>query len=254
MGASRRALVGAAALLAFGAAACDALLGLGQYKDCNEGDCPDAGSDGPGSIDAADASDSAADVGAVFDEAGDVSNGSADAGDGGGGPLDASGTGDGSVSPVDRWARWLMPNPDASIGGDSSTLLPNPMAYDAGDGGLAATVYDTVTHLVWQQDGSGTAMSEPLAAAYCTKSSWEHAPADAYRARVARRLHADAGHRPALLPANGHGRYWSSSPVVAVDGGADAAVYYWTVDFSDGLVHHGRTMGANVRCVQEPSP
>ena len=47
------------------------------------------------------------------------------------------------------WAHWPMPNPDAAIAADSSILLPNPMAYDAGADGGSPLAFDQVTGLTW---------------------------------------------------------------------------------------------------------
>jgi hypothetical protein len=249
MAASNRVLVGVAALLAFGAAACDALLGFGKYKDCTAVDCADASSDvfGDGTAAAdADAGDSAADVDSLFDEAGDgASSSSEDASDGGGGLLDGPGSGDGVAGPVNAWARWPMPNPDASIGGDSSATLPHAMVYDAGEGGAGGTVFDTVTGLTWQQDGSHAAMSESDAVSYCTTQNMR------LPTRIELVSLVDFTQHPTINPTTFTGTknyYWTSSPVAG-----DAASLYWTVDFTDGLVHNNAT-GNYVRCVRGGSP
>jgi hypothetical protein len=251
MAGSRRALVGVAALLALGAAACDALLGLGQYKDCSEVGCPpiDASDE---VFDAAEASQ-ASDAGSSSSgDAGDASpEGGDGAAEGGGRMQDGAGPGDGSAS-VREWARWPMPNPDASAGGDSAALLPNTMVYDAGDGGPGATVFDTVTGLTWQQDGSQIVNSEQEAVSYCaTLPSPMRLPTRIELVSIVDFTQQNPAIDQAVFTGT-QSYYWTSSPV-AQPSGSDGAMLYWTVDFTDGLVHDNAS-GTYVRCVAGGSP
>jgi len=219
------------ASLALGAAACDALLGLGQYQSvaCVGSDCPP---------------DAAADTGTdvnIDQDAGSMSDDAPpdtsslpppDASDEGGPPL------------FERWAHWPMPNPDASIGGDSSTPLPNPMAYDAGGSG---PVYDARTKLTWEKDGSTAASDYTTAAEHCTKQG-KRLPT-----RIELVSLVDFTQSPSIdssvFTGTQSAPYWTSSPV-ALDAGADASVAYWTVDFTHGLVGDDpNVQGRYVRCV-----
>ena len=142
-GASRRVPLTLVSIAALGAAlaACDSLLGLGQYSDVPPQEIPDSSSFDAlpndsttfdvfeaGAIDATDsgvAVDAAPDAMPLSDAPYDAP------------PLEA------------LWARWPMPNPDAAIYPGASKLLPNPMAYDAGADGGAMEVLDLVTGLTW---------------------------------------------------------------------------------------------------------
>ena len=144
MGASRRALVPCLAAAALALAACDALLGLGQYKDV---DCAvDCGTDAregstafPEASEAADGPDAASMSDAGLD--GDAFGTTADVAiPEGGWPVPTG---------HEIWAHWPMPNPDAAIAPDASTLLPHPMTYDAGADGGDLVAYDVVTRLTW---------------------------------------------------------------------------------------------------------
>lgn len=220
------------ASLALGAAACDALLGLGQYQSvaCVGSDCPP---------------DAAADTRADVDIDQDAGSMSDDA------PPDTS-----PMPPPDApydgpslhelWAHWPMPNPDASVGGDSSAPLPNPMSYEAGAPGTS-TVRDAVTHLVWETTGSAAPMSFDDAATHCAGIGMR------LPTRIELVSIIDFTQQPtidsATFPGTSPSRYWTES-VVAHDAGApDAAIPYWTIDFSDGLVHDDPTTQAYVRCV-----
>jgi hypothetical protein len=230
-----------AGVAVFALAACDVLLGLGNYRD-GDGDAGqdaqaeaqvEAGIDG-----AVDASvDAHRDAGADADA--DAAVGQNEAG------IDAP-------SLLQRWAQWPMPNPDASIGGDSSVLLPNTMSYDAGDeGGLMVdggglVVLDEVTGLVWQSD-----FSPPLlysqAAGYCAQKNMR------LPTRIELVSLIDFTQTPtialATFPGTQSTGYWTSSTYPA-----EAGAEPWYVDFSDGTVKHlnhssAQTTNYYVRCV-----
>lgn len=230
MGAFRRALALAlAASLALGAAACDALLGLGDYQSaaCVGNDCPDAGRDTGSDVDIdQDAG------GATDDAAPDASTA----------PTDASV--DGGPTPFERWAHWTMPNPDASIGGDSSAPLPHPMAYDAGGSG---SVFDVRTQLTWEKDGSTAASDYATAARHCAVQGMR------LPTRIELVSLVDFTQSPSIdssvFTGTQSAPYWTSSPV-ATGAGGDASVAYWTVDFTHGLVGNDpNVQGKYVRCV-----
>jgi len=246
MAGSRR-LVAAATLLLVGAvAACDALLGLGQYKyvacafDCQDASLPETSLPEVADADAGDS----ADAGDALD-AGD----SADA-------FDATLLADASEelvppeasSPHQTWAHWPMPNPDASIAPDSSTPLPNPMSYDAGADG---SVLDTVTGLTWEV-GSAPASGSTSAWTYCQTLGMR------LPTRIELVSLVDFTVTPPMPTINGTAfpgtqavPYWTSS-VVWADAGPDAATQYWSVSFYDGRVTS--TPASYVRCVTGGSP
>jgi hypothetical protein len=211
------------ALAACGAtlAACDSLIGLGNWSTVQcEVDCGAA--DGSGSLgdDGGNQSDSTLDVfeAATFD-AGDASDVTVvDA------APEAMPVSDASVdapSLVTLWAQWPMPNPDAAIAPDSSTLLPHQMSYQVnGDGGLS-TVTDLVTNLTWFR----TPVSPP---GNCPPGF--HVPT-----RIQLVSLIDFTQVPTInttvFPAVPPDRFSTSSPVI-VDGGPTGL--YWTVDFASG--------------------
>jgi hypothetical protein len=148
MASSRRRvplLVGIAAVLA-SFAACDSLIGLGQYSVVPADAAAD--STGGGTSDALDENDSTTNpLDAGPGDAGDASDVTVvDATPEAAPPPDVSVD---APSLVTLWAQWPMPNPDAAIAPDSGTLLPNQMAYDLGPDGGSTTAYDTVTKLTW---------------------------------------------------------------------------------------------------------
>jgi len=229
-------------MLAGGALACDALLGLGGYKevdpDSGQGVAPEAGGD---------ATDAATDSSTMLDasDAADV----LDASDGDGGatvpPFDGSIDG----PPLTLvWARWPMPNPDASAAPtiDGSPPLPNPIAYAAGaDAGAA---FDVMTGLTWTR-GSSAAGTYDAAVAACAAlpgKGW-HVPT---RIQLVSLIDftqpLGAKIDPATFPSTPAALFWTSSQVP----GDAATPLYWLVDFSTGLVRQ-TTPASYVLCVKE---
>jgi hypothetical protein len=145
-----------------------------------------------------------------------------------------------------------MPNPDAAIAPDSAVLLPNPMTYDAGaDGGTL----DIVTHLLWETDGSQMASSFLGAWAHCSSlgPGWRVPTRIELVSLVDFTRTSPSIDEPPFAGTESTNPYWTSSVVWAPDAGADAAVNYWTVWFSDGLVARSDT-GGFVRCVNGGTP
>jgi hypothetical protein len=236
-----RALLVTLAMLATGALACDALLGLDAYSDVDgstdsgeaaSDDASDASMDmttpdgGPVVADAADAGDAA-----------DVTDG--DAGDA---PPIFDGAFDG-LPPTAYWARWPMPNPDAAIAPGADAMLPNPMSY-AGGGDASATAVDRVTNLTWSTAASA-ASDYAAAVMKCQQMGpgW-HVPT-----RIELVSLIDFTQIPtidnATFPGTLPGTYWTAS-MVPVDA---ATPEYWVVDFSSGLTVQDQT-ASYVRCVQ----
>ena len=244
MGSSRKA-VAALAVIAATVAACDALLGIGDYSkvDCAF-DC---------SVVAVDASE----AGAATDTGLDVFDaGNPDAGDGDAGEVDSAleaQPGDGAVdapSVLLRWAQWPMPNPDAAIAPEASTLLPNTMAYDAGADGGSTTVLDLVTNLTWSRPAH-SATTIGAATTYCSTlpgTGW-HVPT---RIQLVSLIDfTQPSSNPTIdvttFPGTPQQRFWTSSTVPG-DGGVT-----WVVDFGTGLTSTGGgTYASNVLCVREP--
>jgi hypothetical protein len=246
MATSMRAAVAGLAALAFALAACDALLGLGKYKDVScAGDCgsdAEAESSGAFEPDAADAADAAA----VYDAALEADAVSA--------PdvvVDVVPTPEsGWPTPTahEIWAHWPMPNPDASIGGDSSTPLPNPMSYDAGPEGGSPVAFDEVTNLAWyRQSASATTYDAAWGACSGLGSTW----------RVPTRIELISlvdftqipTINPAVFPSVQGDSYWTSSSVPDDSGPA----VYWSVSFATGLAAYGPTP-TEVLCVSGGTP
>jgi hypothetical protein len=227
------------------ALACDALLGLGGYQevDCIPLDC---GQETGGQV------ESGPDV---FEggmettfpdgpEGGVTADADADAGD-------TSFVFEGSVDGpalTELWARWFMPNPDASSAPtiDGSPALPNPMAYDAGAD--AATAFDLVTKLTWAR-ASASANDFGKAATTCASmgQGW-HVPT---RIQLVSLIDftqpvGNATIDPATFPSTPAALFWTSSQVPL-----DAATpLYWLVDFGTGLVSQ-RTSANYVLCVKD---
>jgi hypothetical protein len=229
---SRLVFAGAAV---FALAACDVLLGLGNYSD---GDAmPDAHE-----AQAEAGMDGTADVYEASVDAHADADADAEAG------VQANDGGIDGPTLVQRWAQWPMPNPDASIGGDSSVLLPNTMwydaafAWDAADAGL--TVTDEVTQLVWQRDGSHPAATLADAQRYCAENGWR------LPTRIELVSIIDFTQIPTIdgtaFPNTPKQAYWTSS--IHPPTGES-----WSVDFSDGTVSHGASP-IFVRCVSGGSP
>ncbi|MGO9834193.1 MAG: DUF1566 domain-containing protein [Polyangiaceae bacterium] len=246
MAGSRGRVAAAAFVLAAAAAGCDALLGLGQFKDVPCAfDCPDARMEA-GTPDASD-SGVPSDSGDASDASDGDASDSADA-------FDATLVPDAldefvppeAASPHQTWAHWPMPNPDAAIAPDSSTLLPNQMAYDAGADGSAL---DTVTGLTWEV-GSQAASDYVDASNYCQRIGMR------LPTRIELVSLVDFTKSPSIddsvFPDTQPYAYWTSS-VVWADGGPDSAVQYWSVSFNDGTVAPA-TQAMYVRCVVGGSP
>jgi hypothetical protein len=239
MAASRRILVVAGAAVAVALIACTGILGIDNYKEvpCRfDGGCDDAALDVP--VDTYDA-------GLTSDDASDAPADIA--------VMDVVITPD---SPSFFWARWKMPNPadassapglDAAIEGGQDCappLLPNAMSYDAspeaGDAGID-TVFDNVTQLTWQRDGSGQLTSAQAASAYCDAlgpGKWR------MPTRIELVSLIDFTRSPAIDPVFSNTQldtYWSSSA-------GQSSGQYWVVSFTDGTVTPGT--GRYVRCVQ----
>jgi hypothetical protein len=253
-------------LVAFTLAGCDALLGLDKYSEpqCYDGpggDCDAATRDAPAEAHA----DGGMDADATSDADATVDAHDADASS----DADAAPFSDVSIDvPLNLvWAQWAMPNPDASIGGDSSTLLPNPMSYadlpqddagsdaqaeggeDASEAGSPYTV-DQVTKLVWEKSGSTTPMGLTDAIDHCAMQLVLGQPM-----RLPTRIELvsliDFTRTPTIdstvfsaMPSP----YWTSSSYPLPDAGPES----WFVYFNDGTVSHtpqppGGT--AYVRCV-----
>ncbi len=240
MAASRRQTVVVVGACAMALAACDAILDLGQYHDvpcaidCGSG-LKESGI-GPVSDATADTTtmpESGADAGTDADaDAGDVSLPDSE-------PVPTA---------HELWAHWPMPNPDAALGPESSTALPNPMTYDAGADGGAAVVYDVVTQLTWSRQAKGATSYADAWGACSLGTGW----------RVPTRIELvsliDFTRIPTLdtttfLDAGGVPT-WTSSSVAGDDGPTGS---YWTVDFSTGLTAQGGAP-SQVLCVNGGTP
>jgi hypothetical protein len=242
---SRRAtlLVGIAAMIA-SLAACDSLLGLGNYNVVPADGGADSGGGATG--DAADENDSTIGLPeAGPSDAGDASDVTADDA-----PSDAGPPPDVSVdapSLVTLWAQWPMPNPDAATAPESGTLLPNQMTYDLGADGGSPTAYDTVTKLTWVRQPTTTVSSYAAAADYCANLMGGY--------QVPTRIQLvsliDFTQNPTINAAAfpevmGGVRYWTASVVH----GPVGPPKYWTVDFGTGLTANTQSGGAAL-CVKE---
>lgn len=236
-----RALLAAVVALGASALACDALLGLGSYSevacisDCGQGVVtPEGGDDADAGMDA-----SMADVveGGLIPDASD------------GDAPDASLTFDGSVDGpplTELWARWHMPNPDASSAPtiDGSPALPHPMVYDGGAD--AGTAFDLTTGLTWST-ASASASDFAMASDACaTMGSGWHVPT---RIQLVSLIDfTQPLGSPTIdsvtFPSTSKSQYWTSSQVPG-----DGAMLYWIVDFSTGLAQQS-TSASYVRCVK----
>ncbi len=245
MATSRRVPLMLVSIAALGAAvaACDSILGLGNYHDVacdpNLGNC-DAG-DGGGSLDAFPHDSTLLDV---FDA------GAVDATDSGV-PVDASPEAmPAPDAPYDApsvkalWARWKMPNPDAAIYPGASTLLPNPMAYDAGADGGATTALDLVTGLTWWR-AALSATSGSQAETVCQGIGF-HVPTRIQLVSLIDFTQPGPTIDTTTFQGVNAGYVWTSSQVI-VNGAWNGN--YWTVNFSNGLVS-ANADGAQVLCIQ----
>jgi hypothetical protein len=243
MARSRRVLHAAFALGALGAtlAACNSILGLGNYSVVPEGGAEE---DSP-----------TFDTGDEFYEAGAFDS-TTDSGDGGdAADVTVEDASDSMVTPdvtVDAapvlttlWARWPMPNPDASIAPGADAMLPNQMSYEVNGDGGTATVTDLVTNLTWLQTPKqlGTFAE---AASYCAGIPGYQVPT-----RIQLVSLIDFTQVPtistATFPLVTEDRFWTSSQVMNVTGPLPNA--YWTIDFTTGLAATAGT-GHWVLCVQ----
>jgi hypothetical protein len=257
MGASRR-VVTVAAVAAWTLAACDVLLGLDKYQDvacafdcaADTGPRPDVhdatplpdvlevGSDGEGGL------------GPDADAGADV----ADAHDAGVVAYDG-----GPVAPTahEVWAHWPMPNPDAAIAPDASTLLPHAMTYDAGIDGGAAIVYDAVTKLSWARTAAANVSSIDQATSACAAAAATLGGAWRVPTRIELVSLIDftqpSGQPtidPVAFPDTPAAPYWTSSAVPG-DGGPSG---YWSVSFATGLAANTAPAATTVRCVSGGTP
>jgi hypothetical protein len=234
-------MVGMAALLA-SVAACDVLAGLGNYSLVPPADSGAADSMGIGATDAADENDSTT----TMPEAG---------------PLDASDASDVTVddatpeaapppdvsvdapSLVTLWAQWKMPNPDAAIAPDSSTLLPNQMSYQVNGDAGQITVTDLVTNLVWLQ--AYQTVNAPLDLATACPIGF-HVPTRIQLVSLIDFTQPSVTINTATFPGVPADRFWTSSQVAGTSG---SSIQYWTIDFSTGLTSTSAP-GHYVLCLQ----
>jgi hypothetical protein len=242
------AIVVAASALAL--VACDAILDLGQYHNdgqCSYG-CDEAGYEASVAP-PHDAAPETADSPTPFESGADGEGGSDGSADADATVITMPDSGWPVPTAHEIWAHWPMPNPDAALSDESSTALPNQMAYDAGADGGSAIAYDSVTGLSWWRQGLPASSYE---------NAWEaclglNSPGSAYTWRVPTRIELvsliDFTQVPTIriatffdvgLPA------WTSSAVAGDES-------YWLVDFSTGLVLSGGS-GAVVICVSGGTP
>jgi hypothetical protein len=234
-------VLAAVAALAACALACDALLGLGSYTEVDCRDCSTGPEDGG---DAADApmDTSMLDVSDAADAL-DASDG--DAGDGS--PV-FEGSVDGPAL-TELWARWPMPNPDASAAPtiDGSPSLPNPTAYDAGAD--AGTAVDVTTGLTWSRASvpAGDFHTAVVACASLSGTGW-HVPTRIQLVSLIDFTQPPGSAKidPVAFPSTPSALFWTSSQVP----GDAGTPLYWLVDFGTGLVQQ-TTAATDVRCVKE---
>ncbi len=245
MATSRRVPLMLVSIAALGAAvaACDSILGLGNYHDvaCDpytgEGNC-DAGS---GSFDSSPPPDST--LFDVFEAGGDDATDSGVGADAAPEAMPLSDAPYDAPSVTALWARWPMPNPDAAIYPGASMLLPNPMAYDAGADGGDGTVLDLVTNLRWSLSPVTPSGTFNPATAGCPPGF--QVPTRIQLVTLIDFTRGNPTIDTSVFTQVMGDRYWTSS---SVPPGGMAP--YWTVDFSNGLVSNAST-GVRVLCVKE---
>ena len=243
-GSRRKAAAVVVATLSVGLVACDALLGLGQYQDvacafnCDAGE---AGSDAAeaGTVPAPESgpdADASADTGADADASADT------------GVVTFPDSGPPVPTGHELWAHWPMPNPDASIGPESSTPLPHAMSYDAGADAGGAIAYDVVTGLSWLR-APQAASTYPQAWLYCGKVKGWRVPTRIELVSLIDFAQPSGTPTidPAMFPTVLAVRTWTSS---AVAGSTSA---YWSVDFATGLTASSGT-ATQVVCVSGGTP
>lgn len=205
-----------AALCFCTAAACNSIVGLGQFQDVPCEPCDETGLSFDGAGDA-EIEDGSAVVEAAADTGLDVADVTVDTG------IDAADTGPGGFmsseagSSVDfRWPLWKMPN-GAEAG------LPNPAEY-APIGGTDAGVYDNITKLSWGNAHIG--INDIMSATSTCGPPWR------LPTRIELVSILDTSRAPPLanpvFTAIERLPYWTSS---VTSTGAQ-----WTVDFNGGIV------------------
>lgn len=232
-----------AAVVALGASAlaCDALLGLGKYSEPDCIDCDQSVGPVEGGDDASDAGMDASmpDV-AEGGLTPDASDGAPDTS-----PVFDGATGDGPPL-TELWARWHMPNPDASTapGVDAAGPLPNPMTYI--DGAVASTVFDVITGLTWSTMSSPASDFAHASSACALLGTGWHVPTRIELVSLVdfTQPFGSATIDPVAFPSTQTVRYWTSSQVPG-----DGSTVYWTVDFSNGLAQQWPS-ATDVRCVK----
>lgn len=239
-----RVVLALGAALAVSALACDALLGLGAYQEV-DGDA--AAESGAGSFDGSeDASDTSMTANPDASDASVAPDADAS---------DALPNFDGSVDGLpltELWAQWTMPNPDASAAPtlDGSPTLPNPMEYDAGADGGAATALDLQTGLTWTRNEGPQVGTFAQAVGYCASqgSGW-HVPTRIQLVSLIdfTQPSGSATIDPNTFPSAQAQFHWTESQV-PVDA---AAPLYWVVDFGTGLVTQRGAGSYYVRCVKD---
>jgi hypothetical protein len=248
MAASRRqAAVVVVGMISLALAACDSLLGLGQYQDvacapdCDSG-TKESGTgpspDAAGDVDAATVIESGTDADAGADADADA------------GVITVPDAGWPVPSAHEVWAHWKMPNPDdAAISSESSTQLPNPMSYDAGADGGSMFAYDAVTKLTWLRLAAPATTYDKAWEACQQSGDW----------RVPTRIElvslidftqpsGSPTIDPTVFPSVKAQPTWTASAVA----GAGAPTY-WVVDFATGLTGYGGG-GLQVLCVNGGTP
>lgn len=238
-----RVVLAVAAALAVSALACDALLGLGSYQEVD----PDGGNGGVAQDSGEDVTDTGVDTSMADAFEGGLEPDASDAGD----APDTAPTFDGAIDGpplTDLWARWRMPNPDASTAStiDGAASLPNPMAYDGG--GDAGTAFDLVTGLTWSTASVQKSDFAGANGTCATMGTGWHVPT---RIQLVSLIDftqplGSPTIDPVTFPGTQPLPYWTSSQVPG-----DASTLYWTVDFGTGLVQQTVSGNYYVRCVKE---